>query len=41
MTRLYDFSTGQLVKLLKGHANIVNTVAFSPDSRRLISGAQR
>jgi WD40 repeat protein len=38
MTRLYDFSTGQLVKLFKGHANIVNTVAFSPDSRKLISG---
>ncbi len=39
MTRLYDFSTGQLVKLFKGHTNIVNTVAFSPDSRKLISGA--
>ena len=39
MARLYDFSTGRLVKLLKGHTTIVNTMAFSPDSRRLISGA--
>jgi WD40 repeat protein len=39
MARLYDFSTGKLVNLLKGHGSIVNTLAFSPDSRRLITGA--
>ena len=38
MARLYDFSTGKLVTLLKGHTNIVNNLAFSPDSRKLISG---
>ncbi|HEU4380999.1 MAG TPA: PDZ domain-containing protein, partial [Hyphomicrobiaceae bacterium] len=39
MARLYDFSSGKLVSLLKGHTSIVNTMAFSPDSRRLITGA--
>ena len=29
--RLYDFATGELVALLKGHTNIVNSLAFSPD----------
>jgi WD40 repeat protein len=36
--RLYDFATGKLVALLKGHANIVVSLAFSPDGKRLISG---
>ncbi len=36
--RLYDFESGELVSLLKGHTNVVNTLAFSPDSRLLISG---
>jgi WD40 repeat protein len=35
--RLYDFSTGKLVALLKGHTNVVNSLAFSPDSKQLIS----
>ena len=36
--RLYDFATGNLVALLKGHKNVVNALAFSPDGKRLISG---
>jgi WD40 repeat protein len=36
--RLYDFATGKLVALLKGHTAVVNSLAFSPDSKRLISG---
>jgi WD40 repeat protein len=36
--RLYDFATGKVVALLKGHTNIVNTLVFSRDGKRLISG---
>ena len=35
--RLYDFSSGRLVALLTGHGDIVNHLAFSSDSRYLIS----
>jgi WD40 repeat protein len=37
--RLYDFTTGNLVALLKGHSNVVFGLAFSPDGKRLISGS--
>jgi len=38
--RLYDFATGELKALLAGrHDNAVYALAFSPDSRRLISGS--
>jgi WD40 repeat protein len=37
--RLYDFASGKLVALLKGHENIVLGLAFSPDGRHLISGS--
>src|SRR5712692_8278629 len=37
--RLYDFTTGKLVALLKGHSNVVHALAFSPDSKRLVSGS--
>jgi WD40 repeat protein len=36
--RLYDFASGRLVRLLKGHTNVVFDLAFAPDSRRLVSG---
>ncbi len=36
--RLYNFPTGELVTLLKGHDNVVNGLAFSPNSRYLLSG---
>jgi PDZ domain/WD domain, G-beta repeat len=35
--RLYDFVSGKLVALLKGHADAVAGLAFSPDGKRLIS----
>jgi WD40 repeat protein len=37
--RLYDFATGKLVALLKGHSQVVFALAFSPDGKRLISGS--
>jgi WD40 repeat protein len=37
--RLYEFATGRLVALLKGHTNVVNSLAFSPDGTQLISGS--
>jgi WD40 repeat protein len=36
--RLYDFASGNLIVLVKGHTNSVSSVAFSPDGKRLISG---
>ncbi len=38
--RLYDFASGKLVSLLKGHTDAVLGLAFSPESRHLISGSQ-
>jgi WD40 repeat protein len=37
--RLYDFASGRLAGLFKGHTNVVFGLAFSPDSTRLISGS--
>jgi WD40 repeat protein len=37
--RLYEFATGNLVGLLKGHTDVVFGLAFSQDSKRLISGS--
>ncbi len=37
--RLYNFASGQLIALLKGHTNVVFSLAFSPDNRFLMSGS--
>jgi len=37
--RLYDFATGELKALLKEHTSVVAALAFSPDSKLLISGS--
>ena len=37
--RLYDFASGRLVSLLKGHEDVVYGLAFSPDGLHLISGS--
>ena len=37
--RLYEFASGKLVALLKGHADAVNRLAFSPEGSKLISGS--
>ena len=35
--RLYDFTSGKLITLLKGHTSAVLSLAFSPDNRYLVS----
>ena len=37
--RLYNFSNGELVTLLKGHTRVVYSLAFSPNNRYLVSGS--
>ena len=37
--RLYDFESGKLVALLKGHTGVIRSLAFSPDGSKLISGS--
>ncbi|NJM34772.1 MAG: hypothetical protein HC850_08735 [Rhodomicrobium sp.] len=37
--RLYDFASGNLVALLPGHKDVILGLAFSPDSKRLVSGS--
>jgi WD40 repeat protein len=37
--RLYDFASGKLVGLFKGHTNVVFGLAFSPDNKKLVSGS--
>jgi len=37
--RLYDFHTGNIVALFKGHTNVVLSLAFSPDAHYLVSGS--
>jgi WD40 repeat protein len=40
LVRLYDFQTGRLERIfVGGHNNNINALAFSPDGRRLITGA--
>ena len=38
--RLWDTNTGQLLRTLVGHTDIVFSVAFTPDGKRLISGSR-
>jgi len=38
--RLFDFRTGEVRALLKGHKNVVDGLAFSPDGNRLITGSK-
>ena len=37
--RIYDYTTGKLITLLKGHRAIIPDLAFSADGRYLISGS--
>jgi WD40 repeat protein len=37
--RIYDFQTGQIIKLLKGHKDVINNLEFSPDGNYLASAS--
>lgn len=37
--RLWDLATGALTQTLEGHSGSVQSVAFSPDGRLLVSGS--
>ena len=37
--RLWDTTTGRLLRVLSGHTNTVYSLAFSPDAQRLVSGS--
>jgi len=36
---VWDSSTGEVQNVLEGHTNLVRSVAFSPDGRRIVSGS--
>lgn len=36
--RIYDFKTGKLLHVLKGHVNVIHALAFLPDGKRLLAG---
>jgi WD40 repeat protein len=38
--RVWDLETGRLKKTLKGHTNLVTSVAISPDGGTLVSGCE-
>jgi len=40
VVRIWDVSTGQLVKRLRGHQDRVRSIAFTPDGRGLVSGSE-
>ena len=39
LVRVWDASTGEMLKLLEGHTDYVTSVAFSSDNRRIVSGS--
>ncbi|TEY28544.1 hypothetical protein BOTCAL_1016g00010 [Botryotinia calthae] len=38
--RLWDVATGELLQILEGHSDWINSVAFSPDSTIIASGSR-
>jgi WD repeat-containing protein 61 len=39
MLKLFDIETGKLSRTLEGHAMSIRSIAFSPDSKYLITGS--
>ena len=37
--KVWDAQTGQETFTLKGHSDIVSSVSFSPDGKRIVSGS--
>ena len=37
--RVWDAKTGELLRELQGHTHVVISVAFSPDSNRIVCGS--
>ena len=37
--KIWDTSSGSLIKILEGHTDDVNSIAFSPDSTQLVTGS--
>ncbi len=37
--RIWDAHTGKIIRELRGHANSLYSIAFSPDGRRLVTGS--
>jgi len=37
--RVWDLASGQLVRTLTGHTNIVEAVAVTPDGKQIVSGS--
>jgi WD40 repeat protein len=37
--KVWDAQTGQETLTLKGHSSWVNSVSFSPDGKRIVSGS--
>jgi WD40 repeat protein len=37
--RIYDFTTGELRRVLRGHGDVIISLAFSPDGTKIISGS--
>ena len=38
--RVWDASTGDELKVLKGHTKVVTSIAFSPDGKQIVSGSE-
>lgn len=39
LVRIWDITTGEMVRTLKGHSGVVWSVAYSPDGKTIISGS--
>jgi WD40 repeat protein len=39
MIKLWDATTGKETLTLKGHTDVVDSVAFSPDGKQIVSGS--